>query len=95
VVKNILAFLPWKLKFKYIKMKLDVFIENFKSQFDEPENLNLSQETNFRELEEWDSIVAISVIAMVDSEYGIKLTGEEIKNSKTVNDLFLILKTKC
>ena len=76
-------------------MKLDIFIENFKSQFDEPENLNLSQETIFRELEEWDSIVAISVIAMVDSEYGIKLTGEEIKNSKTVNDLFLILKTNC
>jgi len=76
-------------------MKLDIFIENFKSQFDEPENLNLSQETIFRELEEWDSIVAISVIAMVDSEYGIKLTGEDIKNSRTVNDLFLILKAKC
>ena len=78
-----------------MNMKLDIFIENFKSQFDEPENLNLSQETIFRELEEWDSIVAISVIAMVDSEYGIKLTGEDIKNSRTVNDLFLILKTKC
>jgi acyl carrier protein len=76
-------------------MELDIFIENFKSQFDEPENLNLSQETIFRQLEEWDSIVAISVIAMVDSEYGIKLTGEDIKNSKTVNDLFLILKKKC
>lgn len=78
-----------------MNMELDIFIENFKSQFDEPENLNLSQETIFRQLEEWDSIVAISVIAMVDSEYGIKLTGEDIKNSKTVNDLFLILKKKC
>ena len=78
-----------------MNMKLDIFIENFKSQLDEPENLNLSQETIFRDLDEWDSIVAISVIAMVDSEYGIKLTGEDIRNSKTVNDLFLILKTKC
>lgn len=76
-------------------MKLDDFIENFKSQFDEPEKLNLLPETHFNELDEWDSIVAISIIAMVDNEYGAKLTGDDIRNSNTVNDLYQILKSKC
>jgi acyl carrier protein len=76
-------------------MKLDDFIENFKSQFDEPEKLNLLPETRFKELDEWDSIAAISIIAMVDNEYGTKLTGDDIRNSNTVNDLYQILKSKC
>lgn len=76
-------------------MKLDDFIENFMSQFDEPEKLNLLPETHFKELDEWDSIVAISIIAMVDNEYGAKLTGDDIRNSNTVNDLYQILKSKC
>ena len=49
-------------------MKIDDFIGNIKDQFDEPESMNLTPMSNFKEVEEWDSIVAISVIAMADSE---------------------------
>ncbi len=76
-------------------MKIDDFIGNIKDQFDEPESMNLTPMSNFKEVEEWDSIVAISVIAMADSEYGIKLTGEDIRNSKTINDLYIIMKGRC
>ena len=76
-------------------MKIDDLIGNIKDQFDEPESMNLTPMSNFKEVEEWDSIVAISVIAMADSEYGIKLTGEDIRNSKTINDLYIIMKGRC
>tara|TARA_B110000046_G_C12780906_1_gene308945 strand:+ start:73 stop:306 length:234 start_codon:yes stop_codon:yes gene_type:complete len=75
-------------------MNLDNFIDNFKEQFDDSESLRLFPETNFKELDEWDSIVALSIIAMVDAEYGIKLTAKEINNSITVDDLFFLLESK-
>jgi len=40
------------------------------------------------ELEMWDSIAAVSFMAMVDSEFGIKLTADQIRKATTVNDLY-------
>lgn len=48
----------------------------------------LSAETKFRELDEWSSLIALSVIAMVDEVYGITINGEDIRSSQTISDLF-------
>lgn len=50
--------------------------------------------THFKKLEEWSSIFALIVIAMVDSEYGKALTSEDIRNANTINDLFVIIQSK-
>ena len=42
----------------------------------------------FKELEEWSSLVALSVIAMVDEEYDVEFRGDDIRDSKTVEDLY-------
>lgn len=76
-------------------MDINEFISHFASQLDETSSLDISAETKFRELAEWDSLIALSLIAMVDGEYGVKLTGDEIRNSQTVLDLFEIVKSKC
>ena len=44
--------------------------------------------TKFRELDEWSSLIALSVIAMVDEVYGITINGEDIRSSQTISDLF-------
>ena len=69
-------------------MNLDQFIEYFAGLFDEtpPETINAS--TRFKELEEWSSLVALSVIAMVDEEYDVEFRGDDIRDSQTVEDLF-------
>lgn len=69
-------------------MNLEQFIENFAGLFDEtpPDIINAS--THFKELEEWSSLVALSVIAMVDEEYDVEFRGDDIRDSQTVEDLF-------
>ena len=46
-------------------MELKTFIENFAAQFDETDESVFGAETVFKELEEWSSLIALSVIAMI------------------------------
>lgn len=75
-------------------MELKDFIENFAAQFDDTDASEIKAETAFKELDEWSSLIALSVIGMVDEEYGVTLKGEDIRVSVTVEDLFNIVKSK-
>ena len=75
-------------------MELKDFIENFASQFDDTDASVIKAETNFHELDEWSSLIALSIIAMVDEEYDVTLKGDDIKNAQTVEDLFNTVKAK-
>lgn len=75
-------------------MELKEFIENFASQFDDTDASEFKAETKFRELEEWSSLIALSIIAMVDEEYDITIKGDDIRNSNTIEELFNIVKSK-
>lgn len=69
-------------------MDINTFIDNFAGQFDDTDRIIFTAGTNFRELEEWSSLIALSIIAMVDEEYGVTLKGDDIKNATTVQDIF-------
>jgi acyl carrier protein len=69
-------------------MKIKTFIQNFADMLDDTDAALIAAETIFRELDEWDSLTALSLIAMVDDEYAVKLTGDDIKTSLTISDLF-------
>ena len=75
-------------------MELKDFIENFADQFEEIEVAELNSETNFRELNEWSSLVALSVLAMIDEEYDVQLKGEEMKKTTTIQQLFDLVQSK-
>ena len=40
------------------------------------------------------SWTALSVIAMIDEEYDVKIKGDDVRNSQTVNDLYEIVKSR-
>jgi len=75
-------------------MELKTFIENFASQFDETDASEFQADTKFKQLEEWSSLLALSIIAMVDEEYDVKIKGDDIRNSQTIEDLFNIVKQR-
>ena len=75
-------------------MKLDEFISNFADQFDDTDSSEITATTNYRELEEWSSLIALSVIAMVDDEYDVTLKGNDITGCTTVEDLFNLVQSK-
>ena len=69
-------------------MDINSFIDNLAGQFDDTPADQIQPETNFRDLEEWSSLIALSIIAMVDEEYGVTLKGDDIKNATTIRDIF-------
>jgi acyl carrier protein len=69
-------------------MEISTFLKNFADMLDDTDAALITLETIFRDLDEWDSLTALSLIAMVDDEYSVKLTGEDIKTSTTIKDLF-------
>ncbi len=67
---------------------LDEFVELFAEQFDETDASEITATTVFHDLDEWSSLIGLSVIAMVDEEFEVALKGDDVKNSVTVEDLY-------
>jgi len=75
-------------------MELQEFITNFANQFEETDSSVFTKDTVFKNLDEWSSLLALSIIAMVDEEYGVALKGDDIRSANTIEDLFEIVKSK-
>ena len=74
-------------------MEINNFIENFAAQFEDTDPSVFTPETRFRELEEWSSLSALSVLAMVDEEYDVQLKADEMRKTNTVQELFDLVKS--
>lgn len=48
---------------------------------------SLKPEMELSEIEEYDSMAKLSLIVLMDDEFGKKLTGEQIREFKTVQDI--------
>ncbi len=75
-------------------MELQNFIQNIVDLFDDIDTSNFSALTDFKDNDEWNSLLVLSVIAMVDEEYGIIITSDDIRQAKTIGDLYSIVKSK-
>lgn len=75
-------------------MELNEFVAHFAEQFEDTDASEFTPETKFREIEEWSSLLALSIIAMVDEEYDVALKGNEMKAANTIEELFDIVKAK-
>jgi len=74
-------------------MDIKEFIENFASNFEDTDTSTFTPQTQFRELDEWTSLLALSTMAMVSDEYDVDLTADEIRNAQTIEDLFNVTKS--
>ena len=69
-------------------MNINDFIANFAELFDETGIDEFKAETEFKQLKEWSSMIALSVMAMVDSEYDVQLKGSVFRDCNTILDLY-------
>lgn len=74
-------------------MKPEIFIKNFINQFDEEPNVEVTLQTKFRELDDWSSLVALSVMAMIDDEYDVQIKADEMRNAETIEDLIRVVES--
>lgn len=65
---------------------MEKFIELFAEAIEREDEIKMQDE--FREYPEWSSIAYLSVIAMMDEEYGVQIEEAEFKKLRTVQALF-------
>jgi acyl carrier protein len=75
-------------------MDIKEFIKKIEAEFEDLEPGKLKPESNFREIFEWNSVNALIIIALVNTEYNVVITAEDLRKSKTVNDLFNVIVKK-
>ena len=69
-------------------MELIDFIKKFETLFEAGNIPVLRADTEFKELEDWSSLKALSVMALIDEEYNVTIKGKDIRESETIEDLF-------
>ena len=75
-------------------MDINEFLAHFAEQFEETDADQIKTDTKFKDLDEWSSLMALCVIAMVDEEYDVTIKGNDINGSDTIEDLFNIVKSR-
>lgn len=70
---------------------MEKFIKELQEEvFMDTDLLILTADVVFKDIDEWDSLTALSLIAYFDMNLGKKISGEQIKNAITIQDLFII-----
>lgn len=75
-------------------MDINEFVANFADQFDDTDASEILADTKFHELDEWSSLIGMSVIAMARVSYQKTITGSELKACETVEDVFNLIASK-
>lgn len=69
-------------------MELKNFVTLFAEQFDDTDPSGIEASTEFHELEEWSSMIGLSVLNMIEKKMGKHITFDDMKAAVTVEDLY-------
>ena len=61
--------------------------------FEETDPSTINADTVYSEIEEWDSVMVLLLVSMIDEEYGVIVDVTEMSEAETVNDLFEYVKS--
>ena len=70
------------------------FLKYFVDQFDETEPEEISMDTEFQELEEWSSLIGLSVLNIIAKKYGVRLAFNDLISVNTVQELYDMVSSK-
>ncbi|MEX0811139.1 MAG: phosphopantetheine-binding protein [Chitinophagales bacterium] len=72
-------------------MDLKVFIDSLKVEFEKEEKENVAADVVFRDLDSWNSMMALIIIAKIDNDFDVTLSADELAGSKTFKDLYKLV----
>ena len=75
-------------------MEIKEFITAFADQFEDTDPAEITKDTVFHDLDEWDSLIALAILNMTQKKFGKSVTFDEMKSCETVEDLFNIVAAK-
>ncbi len=74
-------------------MDTSKFIEQFAEALEIEDASALNAVTEFRNLDEWDSLAYLNIIAMLDEEYDLQIENAEFKKLVTIGDIITYIET--
>tara|TARA_B100000989_G_scaffold279131_1_gene241487 strand:- start:1396 stop:1695 length:300 start_codon:yes stop_codon:yes gene_type:complete len=75
-------------------MTIESFIQNIEDNVEAVEAGTLKPDTNPNNLEAWDSLAVLSVLAMIDSEYDVQVSGTELSEMTSIQQMFDAVQAK-
>ncbi len=72
-------------------MSLDDFVFDFAKELEDIDPSEVTSETCFKDLPEWDSLTAITVMSMIKLNYDVDLSGLEINNCDTIAEVYSLV----
>lgn len=75
-------------------MEKETFIQDLRQQFINPEAIDLTFDSEFRNAEDYDSLTGMTIMVMLQDKYKVVLSLEEYKAQKTVGELYNIVLKK-
>ncbi len=75
-------------------MELNDFLASFADQFEDTDPDEITAETMFHDLDEWDSLIALAILNMTEKKFGKRITFDDMKNCSTVHDLYNVIVNK-
>jgi acyl carrier protein len=75
-------------------MELKEFIDKFIETLELEDATDIDAQTDFKSLDEWDSLASLSIISMVDDVLGVTINNKEVRACDTIEDLFNMVISK-
>ncbi len=75
-------------------MENKTFLEKFTEQFIDCDDITIELDSNFRDIDSFDSLTGMAIIMMIEDEYEKKIEDQEFKSCKTVQELFDLVQSK-
>ena len=75
-------------------MTLEEFVQRFAEEFDQTPVESFQADTKFKDLDEWSSLTALSIISMVDEEFDKQITGADMRSVQTIAELYALIEQK-
>ncbi|MDQ3112044.1 MAG: acyl carrier protein [Bacteroidota bacterium] len=73
---------------------ISVFIKKIEGEIEGLTPGALLPDSNFRELPEWSSMHALIIIALAETDYDVSITGQDLRECKTVRDLHNLISSR-
>jgi len=71
-----------------VPAELANFVGQFVIAVDFQNPVPIDADTRLADLPEWDSLAALGVIVMCDTEFGVAITGNDLKECTTIADIY-------
>jgi acyl carrier protein len=75
-------------------MNIEQFLQDFAACFEDTDINEFTPTTVFKDLDEWDSLTTLAIIGLCNKKYSLKITGSEIREATTIEDLYQLILSK-